>query len=124
MISNCTEIHGIRAIKVAPEGPVLNTERDVVELIGDALGYQTDTVLLPISRLGEAFFDLSSLVAGSVVQKFVNYRQRLVIVGDIQPWLANSQSLRDFVRECNCGQQIWFVPTMEEATSRLEARIR
>jgi hypothetical protein len=106
-----------------PDGPIFHTERDVVALIGDAIGHQTDTVLLPTSRLGEAFFDLSSQVAGSVVQKFANYRQRLVIVGDIQPWLANSQSLRDFVRECNHGQQIWFVSTMDEAASRLEARL-
>jgi hypothetical protein len=72
--------------------------------------------------LDDGFFDLSTRVAGEIAQKFVNYRRRLVVVGDIERRLLGSQSLRDFVRECNRGRQIWFVRDTEALASRLQAR--
>jgi hypothetical protein len=39
----------------------------------------------------------------------VNYGLRLAVVGDISEPLADSEALRDFVRESNRGRQVWFV---------------
>jgi hypothetical protein len=58
-------------------------------------------------------------VAGEVVQKFVNYRLRLAIVGDLTTHLAVSAALRDFVRESNRGRQLWFVADDAELDARL-----
>jgi hypothetical protein len=67
----------------------------------------------PAQRLTDDFFKLSSGVAGDIVQKFVNYRRRVVIVGDISRHVAGSSALRDFVYEANRDDHIWFVATLE-----------
>ena len=123
MTSNCVVLHGVRVLEVAREGPVLSTDRDAVTLIGDALGCQATVVLLPVLRLADAFFDLSTRIAGEIVQKFVNYGTRLVIVGDISRHTEASESLRDFVYEVNRGDRIWFAPTREEAVKRIDAEL-
>jgi hypothetical protein len=121
MADKVVELHGVRILDIATAGPVLQTDRDAVTLIGDALGHQASLVMLPTTRLDDTFFDLSTRIAGEFFQKFVNYGVRLVIVGDIAGRIAESKSLRDFVRECNQGQQIWFVATIDAAVARLNA---
>ena len=77
------ERHGERIAECAPDGPKLSTDRDAAALIGDALGRRASTVVLPVTRLDNAFFQLRTRIAGQIVQKFANYRLRLAIVGDI-----------------------------------------
>ena len=69
-----------------------------------------------------ASFDLRSGVAGEIAQKFVNYRLKLAIVGDLIDHLARSEALRAFVRESNRGRQLWFVETPAELAERLQPR--
>lgn len=52
----------------------------------------------------------------------MQYHLRVAIVGDISPYVAESTALRDFVRESNRGDQIWFVADSEELGRRLEQR--
>ena len=114
-----TDRHGVRVLRGDPTGPLVRSERDVVELIGEALGNGVDLVVLPAERLAEDFFALRTRVAGEVVQKFVNYRLRLAVVGDLTVHLARSSALRDFVREANRGDQLWFVADDAELDARL-----
>ncbi len=116
---NCFELHGVCVLEYALEGSAIRTDRDAVTLIGDALGHQATLVLLPVSRLDDDFFDLSTRIAGEFFQKFVNYGMQLVIVGDISRRTAESKSLRDFVYEANRGERIWFVMNREELEKRL-----
>ena len=105
----------------APTGPRLDSELAAVELIGSLWGQEVDWVVLPTARLGETFFDLRTGLAGAVIQKFVTYRLRLAIVGDITAELAASAALRDFVRESNGGDRVWFVPDLVTLETRLLA---
>ena len=98
---------------VPAEGPLLRSGADVLEILFSA---EAEWIAVPVARLDPAFFDLSSGVAGEFVQKFVNYGQRLAIVGDIP---ADSPALRDFVRESNRGRQVWFVADTDELSRRL-----
>jgi hypothetical protein len=66
-------------------------------------------VVVPAHRLDPRFFQLESLFAGDVLQKTVNYDLQLAVLGDINPYLAKSQALRDFVWESNRGNHVWFV---------------
>jgi len=119
MTVKCYEFHGVRVLEIAPDGPALRTDRDAVTLIGDAMGHEARLVLLPIERLDDDFFDLSTRIAGEVVQKFVNYGMRLAILGDISRYTSASTSLRDFVYEANRGDRIWFVANRNELETRL-----
>ena len=53
---------------------------------------------IPVSELDPAFFDLSTGVAGDIVQKLANYRMSAVIVGELPP---HSTHFADFARECS-----------------------
>jgi hypothetical protein len=117
-------MHGVRVLVVAHDGPQLQNDRDVVDLIAQAIEHSADLVLLPVGRLTDDFFRLRTRLAGEVIQKFVNYRLRLAIVGDISGHLAESAALSDFVAETNRGRQIWFVATQQEASDRLAAESR
>jgi len=69
--------------------------------------------------LGEKFFDLKTRFAGDLLQKFSNYKMSLVIVGDFSEY--TSKSLKDFIRECNRGRQIFFLPSIEDGLEKYAA---
>ena len=62
---------------------------------------------IPVDELDPAFFDLSTGVAGDIVQKLANYRIDAVIVGELPP---HSTHFDDFAREC---QQLRFADRVE-----------
>lgn len=63
------------------------------------------------------FFDLSTRIAGEVLQKFVNYKTAVAIVGDYSGY--TSKSLKDFIYESNKGQSVFFVDSVELAVQNL-----
>jgi hypothetical protein len=79
---------------------------------------QAALVIIPSGRLGEDFFRPKTGVAGEIVQKFVTYGVRLVILGDLSRYLDDSSSFRDFVRESNEGSALWFVTNRKELRQR------
>ena len=99
-------------------GPVL-TDRDAMDLVALGLEARAEWVAISPDRLGPAFFDLSTRIAGEVIQKFVNYRIGLAVVGDISAHVAKSTALRDFVYESNRGRHVWFVADFAELGARL-----
>ena len=114
-------IGGVPVLRCAADGPLLDGEQAALDLVGEALG-RAEVVAVPVSRIVPAFFALATGVAGAVVQKFVNYRLRLVVVGDVSEHVAASTALRDFVREANRGGQTWFVEDEAELTARLRGQ--
>ncbi|WP_238777391.1 DUF4180 domain-containing protein [Leptospira bandrabouensis] len=65
-----------------------------------------DRFVLKRSHLVSDFFDLKMGLAGNVIQKIVNYRIKLAIIGDFS--IDSSKSLRDFIYEMNSGRDIFF----------------
>jgi len=112
------ERRGVPVLVCAPDGPAVTTVQDALDLIGAAFSGAT-VVALPATRLDGSFFTLSTGLAGEVMQKFVNYRIRLAIVGDIADHLAASSALRALVHESNQGRQIWFVADLAELDTHL-----
>lgn len=91
-------------------GPLLSSEADALDIVGDAYGAEASVVVVLASRFRPEFFDLSTRLAGEFVQKLVNYRIQLVILGDISAFVQISEPLRAFVAESNRGRHLWFVP--------------
>ncbi|MFI5485608.1 MULTISPECIES: DUF4180 domain-containing protein [Micromonospora] len=109
---------GVQVLVCDPAGPPVATEQDALDLIGAAfLGAQV--VAVPASRLDERFFALGTRFAGEVMQKFVNYRLRLAVVGDISRHLAASSALRALVEESNRAGHVWFLPDLDALDARL-----
>jgi hypothetical protein len=91
------------------DGPLLGSESDAVDLIGEAFGLEATMIAIPAERFRPEFFDLRTRLMGEFTQKLVNYRIRLAIVGDISRYTQVSESLHAFVAESNRGRHIWFV---------------
>lgn len=109
----------MRVLECAPEGTRLRRDRDAVDLIGMAFEHRADLIVLPVERLDDDFFRLRTRIAGEIIQKFVNSRLRLAIVGDISRRLDESSALRAFVNESNRGKDVWFLASVEELDRRL-----
>jgi hypothetical protein len=113
-------LHGVRVLECAPDGNKTRSDRDAIELIGEALGNGAGLVAIPAEQFDDDFFRLSTRIAGEIIQKFVTYRLRLAIIGDISRHVGESSALRDFVYESNRGDHVWFVANLEELAHRLE----
>ena len=113
---------GRRVFVCASDGPRLEGEADALDLMGRLWGQEADWVAVPTTLLAEDFLHLRTGVLGAVVQKFVNYRLRLAVIGDIADRTAASDALRDFVGEANAGDHVWFVADLAALEHRLAAR--
>lgn len=109
-----------RLLVLEEDGPLLGTEDDARDLIQQTFGTSIDTVAVPVQRLDPDFFVLRTGVAGAFVQKLVQYRLRLAVVGDVSDRIAASDAFRDWVREVNRGQDVWFTESLDELGSRLQ----
>ncbi|MFI8304291.1 DUF4180 domain-containing protein [Streptomyces sp. NPDC085927] len=116
--SHLEAVHGVSVLMCDRDGSKLSDGQSALDLIGDAPGCRADMVAVPVERVADDFFALRSGVAGEVVQKFVNHRIRLAVIGDITAHVAGSDALRDFVREANRGKHLWFVPDRAELEER------
>jgi archaeosine-15-forming tRNA-guanine transglycosylase len=100
----------VSGVLVLPaDGPPLRTEQDAADVIGQAWSVDADTVVVPVERLDDGFWTLSTRIAGAVIGKFATYRMRVVVAGDISDRLAASPTLRAFVSEANRGREVSFV---------------
>jgi hypothetical protein len=118
------DLHGTRILEYAMEGPLLRTDRDAVAIIEHALAQSVRFIVIPAARLDPDFFVLRTRVAGEMLQKFVTYGFRIAILGDFSLLTAESDSLRDFLVECNRGDTIWFLPGIAQLDQRLQTGAR
>ena len=65
----------------------------------------------------EDFFILSTVLAGEILQKFINYQIKFAIIGDYSKY--TSQPLKDFIYESNKGKDIFFVANENEVIEML-----
>ena len=103
------------------DGALIDSERSATDLIGDTYHSRATLIAVPVGRLSPDFLRLRSGLAGTIAQKFVNYRLKLAVVGDISDHLAASNALRDWVREANRGRDLWFVNSIDDLAARLGA---
>lgn len=110
---------GGRAIAVVHSSEILIRDvQSALDLMA-TVRYEADCdrIVIHKSALSEAFFDLKTRLAGEILQKFVNYRVKLAIVGDFSAY--TSRALHDFIYESNSGSDIFFLPTEEQAIEKV-----
>jgi len=81
--------------------------------------YETGCRRIILNKLAicEDFFNLSTKLAGDILQKFINYKVKIAIVGDYSVY--TSKSLKDFIYESNQGREIFFLPDEKQAIEKL-----
>lgn len=116
-----TTIQNVQFLVCSPNGGKLKSERDALDVINETFNEDITWVLIPVEQLTEEFFNLQTGIAGSILQKFVQYRRRLVIMGDISHYIEQSRSFNSLVYEMNKGKQVWFLTNQQELTERLKS---
>jgi hypothetical protein len=110
--------NGIKIAVVTGEELLITDAQSALDLLV-TVRYETDCdrIALEKGTVSPAFFVLSSGLAGDVLQKFSNYQMKLAIFGDYTSY--TSKPLRDFIRESNRGNHIFFTAAEEEAVEKL-----
>jgi hypothetical protein len=89
----------------------------VIKTVDDVLGLfcmnDCSAIIVKKENIIDDFFDLSTGIAGEILQKFSTYNMRMAVVGDFEN--VKSKSLNDFIYESNTIKRIIFVRTTEEA---------
>ena len=111
---------GMQVMVCDPDGPLIATEEDALGLIG-AVFLGAQVVAVPADRLDPSFFSLGTRFAGEIMQKFVNYRLRLAVIGDISQHVERSEALRALVHESNRSDHVWFVADLDALDAKLDA---
>jgi hypothetical protein len=108
-----------RIAEVMAPGVLIRKVEEGIDILGNLYYQQYDSIIIHEKNLNPAFFDLSTGMAGELLQKFSNYHMKLAIVGDFTKY--DSTSLRDFISESNKGGKINFVNSTAEALHTLSA---
>ncbi|MFC2425452.1 MAG: DUF4180 domain-containing protein [Bacteroidota bacterium] len=112
---------GLTFLEIRSEEQFINNVQDVLDLFGELYGQYYDGIILYERNITHDFFDLQTKLAGEILQKFSNYRIRLVIVGDWSKY--TSRSLEAFITESNRGKTVNFSSSPTEAL-KLLSRIK
>ena len=104
-------------LEIRSEEQFINNVQDVLDLFGELYGQYYDGIILYERNIIPDFFDLQTKLAGEILQKFSNYRIRLVIVGDWSKY--TSRSLEAFICESNKGKTVNFSSSPTEAVKLL-----
>ena len=115
IISHQTD--GLTFLEIRSEEQFINNVQDVLDLFGELYGQYYDGIILYEMNITPDFFDLQTKLAGETLQKFFNYRIRLVIVGDWSKY--TSRSLEAFICESNRGKTVNFSSSPTEALKLL-----
>jgi len=103
-------IKNTKIARILDSGVIIANEQDALDLIGNI---KEEYIIINDYNLIPEFFDLSTKLAGAILQKFTNYRVKLAIVGDFAKY--PSLTLKDFIYESNKFGNYLFVSSKQEA---------
>ena len=109
IISHQTENY--KTAEIITEELLIINPQDSLQLIVDIYYQGFDRMVISDKNITPEFFDLKTTLAGEILQKFTQYKMRLIIVGDFSKYPG--QSLKDFMYESNQGQQVNFLPSFQ-----------
>jgi len=96
---------------------LITSTQDALDMMGNADYTGARSIIVYKHQVDPEFFNLSSGLAGEILQKFSNYQMKLAIVGDFDH--VESNALRAFIIESNRGNRVFFQPTREKAIEKL-----
>jgi hypothetical protein len=98
-----------KTVEILESGILIKSAQDFLDLLGEA---GSRNIIIQKENVNEDFFDLSTRIAGDILQKASNYKIKLGIVGEYSHY--KSKSLKDFIMESNKTKQILFVDSVSE----------
>ena len=108
----------VKVAEVVTDGIIITNAQDALDLMVDPALEGARRIIIDRKNIAADFFDLSSRLAGEILQKFAQYQVKLAIIGDFSD---ASESLKAFIYESNRGSEIFFCASAEEAKKKLLA---
>jgi PadR family transcriptional regulator AphA len=102
-----------RILECLPDGGVISTESDALDVVGLCGGEETDSILLYHSNLQSDFYNLKSGLAGKVLLKFSIYQLKAAAV--IPPEIIGDGRFYEMVIETNRRNDFRVFSSREEA---------
>ena len=121
MPSSTIDLASTRCLILDEDSPVVRDASGVRDLIEEALSERARVIAVPVSRLGDAFFDLRTGLAGELLQKCANYRVTLAVIGDVSKFVDASAAFRDLVVEANRSPSVWFLADLPALETKVAA---
>lgn len=106
-------VNNVNIIELKSEKEEFKTTQDFLDIVGTCMFNDAYKVIIHEDNITPNFFDLSTKLAGEVLQKFTIYNIELAIIGDFSKY--NSQSLKDFIYESNKHKKVNFLSSLDEA---------
>lgn len=112
------EKNGICVAVIHSNELIITDTQSALDLMS-SIDYNDNCQRMAISKeaIVEDFFKLSTGIAGEILQKFVTYAKKVAIIGDFSKY--TSKPLKDYIYECNQGDDIFFVPDEKTAIEKL-----
>ncbi|MCJ0742762.1 DUF4180 domain-containing protein [Pedobacter montanisoli] len=105
-------------VEIIADQYIINNIDDGADLLGNLYYQGYAQVIIHEENINPQFFDLKTKIAGEILQKFVNYKVRLCIIGDFAKY--NSKSLNDFIYESNKGKAVNFLSHTDQAIEKFK----
>lgn len=104
---------GTTYLEARPGRLLITEERDAVDLVGLCGEHDTSRLMLHADNVSEQFFDLKTQLAGRVLQKFVNYGVKAVLV--LSPERHNHERFDEMALEATKGRHFGVFSDREQA---------
>lgn len=112
-------INNTKIAEVNSENIIVESVEDGSDLLGNLYYSDYDKIIIHEKNINPDFFNLKTGFAGEILQKFANFRVRLVVVGNFDKYESNS--LKQFILESNKSKQVNFVSSLAEALNHLSS---
>ena len=99
-----------------PEIAFINTEQDILDLIGASFQYRK--IIIYQTNLDPKFFDLSSGLAGIVLQKLAQYQIQTAFIINLES--IQSERFKELIYETNSNDEYRFFGSKNEASQWLD----
>lgn len=115
-----TEANGHIIATANADSIILTDEQSALDVIM-TVSFETGSNRIALNKeaISEDFFKLSTKLAGEILQKFAKYQIKFAIIGDFSSY--TSKPLKDFIYECNKGNNVFFVSSEIEAIDKLSS---
>lgn len=100
-------------LEILSDEIILSSTQDILDLIWQAYGYDSNIFIIYEKNISPEFFDLKTRVAGDILQKISNYDFQLIIIGNFDKY--ESQNLKNFILESNKSGRVYFVDSLSQA---------
>ena len=117
MKTNLIQTNNEKIVECVPGETVIETEQDILDLIGLCGENDTNLILFHESNFTPAFYDLKTGLLGAIFQKFSNYHVKAAAVVDFRN--ITGGRFKEFMSECNKGGQFHFYGDKKDAVNWL-----